>query len=168
MSKGVRWTSEEYETYKALQYAGKVEKVVAKKKAEAKKRKKNKHNARGRYDEEGRYFGSIAEYDRSKELQLLEKAGAIKDLMYQPTYILTEAKVKYRADFQYSQDGTFFAEDVKGQRLARFKVIVQLWRYYGEIPLRITKRKGKGFIIEETINIKEQSWADNMGNYTQR
>ena len=59
---------------------------------------------------DGIKFDSGAEAGRYKELRLMEKAGAIKDLILQPEFLLqdkfkhkgkTERAVKYIADFKY-------------------------------------------------------------------
>ena len=63
----------------------------------------------------GRYFSSQKEARRGEELALLEKAGGIVNLEYQPKFILsTVPKITYTADFRYLEDNMVVIEDVKG------------------------------------------------------
>ena len=72
-----------------------------------------------------RKFASKAAAVRGEELAMLEKAGEIQDLRYQPQFPLTsegaKPSVKYIADFSYwtvQADGYHLAqtvEDVKGK-----------------------------------------------------
>lgn len=62
-----------------------------------------------------RMFDSRKEAIRGEELTLLEKAGEIKDLEFQPKFILSEdPKLTYTADFRYVEDGQSIVEDAKG------------------------------------------------------
>ena len=62
-----------------------------------------------------REFDSKAERRRGEDLHLLELAGEITDLEYQPLWILsTDPKVSYTADFSYQTGGRDIVEDVKG------------------------------------------------------
>jgi hypothetical protein len=69
---------------------------------------------------DGRLFDSKAEAARWKELQLLERAGEIKELERQVEYELIpkqkgERAVKYIADFRYiDHEGKTVVEDTKG------------------------------------------------------
>ena len=71
---------------------------------------------------DGRLFDSKAEAARWQELQLLERAGEIKELERQVEYELIpkqkgERAVKYIADFRYiDQEGKTVVEDTKGVR----------------------------------------------------
>jgi hypothetical protein len=71
---------------------------------------------------DGRLFDSKAEAARWKELQLLERAGEIKELERQVEYELIpkqkgERAVKYIADFRYiDHEGKTVVEDVKGYK----------------------------------------------------
>lgn len=71
-------------------------------------------------------FDSIKEYDRWKELILLEKAGEISNLERQKTLMIQEpfvyrslkgeqkvGKITYKADFIYDLNGNTIVEDVK-------------------------------------------------------
>ena len=91
----------------------------------------------------GQVFDSKKEANRYKELLLLEKAGAIKDLRTQVKFSLIpaqrdeatgkviERECSYKADFVYSEDGKTVVEDVKGFRTEAYivKRKLMLWRY---------------------------------------
>ena len=70
-------------------------------------------------------YDSRKEYDRSRELLLLKKAGKISNLKRQAELVIQEAfttpdgkkhrPVTYKADFAYERDGEKIIEDVKGE-----------------------------------------------------
>jgi len=69
--------------------------------------------------EDGGYrFDSKAEHRRWQQLVLLEKAGAISDLLVHPQYTLVVNGLticRYTADFRYTDRGKEVVEDVKGR-----------------------------------------------------
>ena len=76
----------------------------------------NKYHAT-RTDSElcGRTFASRKEAMRGEELFLLERAGNIQCLEYQPKFYLSEKpRVTYTADFRYIENYKVVVEDVKG------------------------------------------------------
>lgn len=88
-------------------------------------------NKKTTYD--GIKFDSIKEMKRYKELKLLEKGGAIKDLELQPKFLLiptlrydnqkTDRKTIYKADFKYEDNnGNIIVEDVKGFKTDVYKI----------------------------------------------
>lgn len=91
----------------------------------------------------GQVFDSKKEANRYKELLLLEKAGAIKDLRTQVKFKLipaqrdeatgkvVERECSYKADFVYSEGEKTVVEDVKGFRTKEYiiKRKLMLWRY---------------------------------------
>ena len=130
------WTAEQYQLQ---QFANK-------------QKAKRKHKFKAEPRREGdMYFASQAEFFRWQELKLLERAGAISNLEFQPSFELSKAKIKYRADYAYDQDGEHIIEDINGVWQPRFRVIFQLWEYYGPCKLRVTKRKGQRTIIFKEI-----------------
>jgi len=133
----MNWTPEEYEKWKQGEFVKKV------------KAKQKYHAVPVR--EEGKFFASKSEKYRWDELQLLERAGAISNLQFQPQFELTKSKIKYRADFEYDQEGEHIVEDIKGVWTARFRMIAKLWEYYGPYRLRVTQRKGKRTEIKKEI-----------------
>lgn len=92
---------------------------------------------------DGQIFDSKKEANRYKELRLLEKAGAIKDLRMQVKFTLIpaqrdeatgkviERECSYKADFVYEEEGETVVEDVKGFRTKEYviKRKLMLWRY---------------------------------------
>jgi len=91
----------------------------------------NKYHARKTFSELcQRQFDSKAECIRAEELTLLEKAGEVAQLEYQPKFVLCEKpKITYTADFRYLEDirhidtilydGTVVVEDCKPGVLTR-------------------------------------------------
>lgn len=91
----------------------------------------------------GQVFDSKKEANRYKELLLLEKAGAIKDLRMQVKFTLipaqrdeatgkvVERECSYKADFVYSEGDKTVVEDVKGFPTKEYiiKRKLMLWRY---------------------------------------
>ncbi len=104
--------------------------------------RRNKYNAR-KTKRDGILFDSKLEANRYTELQLLARAGQIKDIELQPEFELIPAyrrrdgkrirATKYRADFRYydCMQMRFVVEDVKGMETAVFKIKRKLleWRY---------------------------------------
>lgn len=111
----------------------------------------NKYHAR-KIHADGRTFDSRKEFNRYRELKILEAAGRIKDLCCQVPFELIPAQrepdregprggklpgkiierpCKYIADFVYWQDGEKIVEDCKGVRTADYKIKrkLMLWRY---------------------------------------
>ena len=82
---------------------------------------------------DGHTFDSQKEARRYKELKLMERAGAIKDLEIQPAFELiptirteteTLRKTVYKADFRYvdTKTGGVVVEDVKGFKTDVYKL----------------------------------------------
>ena len=98
----------------------------------------NKYNA-VRVRQDGHTFDSKAEHRRYCELRLLERAGAITDLVVHPRFDLLPATawngkrypaVRFTPDFQYREDGRMVVEDVKGGKATQtrdFKLRLRLW-----------------------------------------
>ena len=90
---------------------------------------------------DGETFDSKREYLRWRELQLLEKAGKIKNLQRQQRIELipsqridgkvVERPCCYVADFIYEEDGKKIVEDSKGFRTTEYiiKRKLLLWRH---------------------------------------
>ena len=80
-----------------------------------------------------RFFASKAECTRGETLHLLQLAGEIKDLEYQPRYKLCDKpRITYVADFYYLDDHELpVVEDVKGMLTgqARVKIAWAEFRY---------------------------------------
>ena len=76
----------------------------------------NKYHARRTWSELcGRWFASKAEAERGEELAIRQKAGEIRELVFQPRYKLSDTPpVTYVADFAYWEGHLLVVEDVKG------------------------------------------------------
>ena len=98
---------------------------------------------------DGITFDSKKEARRYKELKLLERAGVIKDLVLQPSFLLqdkfkykdkTEHKIKYIADFKYldTKTGKTVVEDVKGYKTDVYKLKRKLFlnKYGGDYKFK--------------------------------
>ena len=101
---------------------------------------------------DGYTFDSLAEAERYKQLRLLEQAGAISALRLQPRYELQPAftdnngvrhrSIVYVADFEYSESGLQFTEDVKGKPTKDYIIKKKLFLYkYVSLMFREIKAK---------------------------
>ena len=100
----------------------------------------------------GRRFDSKLERRRGEELILLEKAGHISELEFQPQTYLTAAHIGYKPDFRYIENGVEYYEDAKGLETESFRIKAKLWSRYGPGPLWITVKHGLGVKIKKTIH----------------
>ena len=105
---------------------------------------------------DGETFDSLKEYNRYRELKLLERAGKISKLNRQIPYTLIPAQyetyldpetgkerricleraVTYKADFTYWEDGKFVVEDTKGFRTEVYKLKKKLMLYIFGIKIK--------------------------------
>jgi hypothetical protein len=111
----------------------------------------NKYHAR-KIRADGMTFDSRKEFNRWRELQILEASGRIDNLRRQVAFELIpeqreldilgprggrkpgkiiERPCKYVADFVYRQNGKTVVEDCKGVRTSDYKIKrkLMLWRY---------------------------------------
>lgn len=91
----------------------------------------------------GYKFDSIKEANYYNQLKLLQRAGLIRDLELQKTFILqpsfklnnkTRRQIAYKADFTYfsNEDNKIHVVDVKGFRVDVYKVKKKMFEYkYG-------------------------------------
>lgn len=95
----------------------------------------------------GQVFDSKKEANRYKELRLLEKAGAIKNLSRQVKFVLIpsqrdesgkliERECSYKADFTYEEGIKTVVEDVKGYRTKEYIIKRKLLLYQYGIRIR--------------------------------
>ena len=126
MSRGARWTPEQYKQLVEKQQAGK---------------------PRGKFGNEwkeidGIWFQSIKESEYYKGLKTLKAAGAIKDFRMQVEYNLIvkgHLICKYKADFVVDYpDGHTEVVDVKGMKTAVFRLKEKLMYACHGIVLKIT------------------------------
>ena len=87
----------------------------------------------------------------------MEKDGEIQDLELQPQTSLSDADIKYKPDFAYTENGVRIYEDEKKKKTEGFRIKARLGKKYGLGPLRITKRKGtkSPFTTTKTIYVDQ-------------
>jgi len=111
-------------------------------------RRRNKFNAKPVHDmETGDTFDSTGEYNRYRELQLMEKAGFISKLELHPKVVLIAKdgdapEIAYRPDYAYFCDGRDLKEDWKPRPATpRETLLFKLWRHFGPTVLLVTGGK---------------------------
>lgn len=88
---------------------------------------------------DGITFDSKAEARRYCDLRLLQRAGEVKAIILQPSFLL-EGGVRYRADFAVIGKDGFWLEDVKGYETQAFKIKKRLMAArYPEWELRLIR-----------------------------
>lgn len=103
---------------------------------------------------DGITFDSVREYNRWRELQLLERGGVISELERQKEYVLIPAQYEtiaedgrnkrvcveractYKADFVYRQDGKLIVEDSKGLKTKDYIIKRKLMLYIHGIKIK--------------------------------
>lgn len=98
-------------------------------------------------------FDSVLEAKRYKQLVLLERAKAIKNLQLQVPFLLQEGfrknnktyrKIEYIADFVYEENGKTIVEDTKGVKTDVFMIKQKLFEYkYPDLTIKIITKEGK-------------------------
>lgn len=84
-------------------------------------------------------FDSKAECERYKQLQIMQRAGAIKSFNIQPSFVLTSG-IRYRPDFIVWDGSQIWVEDVKGMETAAFRMKEKMFHEkYPYLELRIIK-----------------------------
>jgi hypothetical protein len=110
--------------------------------------KKNKYGVSPKEERtyNGIVFDSKAEMKRYKDLELLEKAGQIKELQRQEAWVLQEPfeykgkkirAIYYIADFSYYENGKYVVEDVKGRKTKEYQLKKKMFlKRYQNIDFR--------------------------------
>lgn len=118
------------------------------------RRTPNKYGARVTYVD-GIRMGSRLEADYFRHLQLLEKAGEIRDLEDHPRYELSCPGDCYVADATFVEvaTGLRVTVDAKGgaTKGGRFPGVCVRWRWYMDHPLVVVERRGQGFVETKRI-----------------
>ena len=107
--------------------------------------KQNKYRNK-KTEVDGIKFASMAEAKRYRELRLLERAGEIRTLIMQPSFVIQDAftsnqglrisAIRYVADFEYfdNKTGETIVEDVKGVKtdvfLIKMKMFLKRYQQY--------------------------------------
>ena len=96
-------------------------------------------------------FDSALEAKRYRQLVLLERAKAIKNLQLQVPFLLQESfrkngktyrKIEYIADFVYEENGKTVVEDTKGVKTEVFKIKQKLFEYkYPNLSIKIVTKE---------------------------
>ena len=96
-------------------------------------------------------FDSALEAKRYRQLVLLERAKAIKNLQLQVPFLLQEGfrkngktyrKIEYIADFVYEENGKTVVEDTKGVKTEVFKIKQKLFEYkYPNLSIKIITKE---------------------------
>lgn len=100
---------------------------------------------------DGYVFDSALEAKRYRQLVLLERAKAIKNLQLQVPFLLQEGfrkngktyrKIEYIADFVYEENGKTVVEDTKGVKTEVFKIKQKLFEYkYPNLSIKIVTKE---------------------------
>ena len=88
----------------------------------------------------GRSFPSKLERDRAVQLVILQRAGELSELRFQPQVHLTRANIGYKPDFVYEENGRTIYEETKGVETEGYRMRIKLWKHYGPALLRVVKR----------------------------
>lgn len=91
---------------------------------------------------DGHYFASQLERSLYQQLKIREKAGEVSNVRCQQPVYLTAAAIKYVADF-IVYDHKLKADviwEAKGKETERWKIIKELYPYYGTMRLYIFGR----------------------------
>ena len=106
----------------------------------------NKYNAKRSQGNDGYSYQSQAERDYHDDvLWPMQQARLISNLARQPQVWLSEARIGYKPDFVYTENGREVYVDVKGVETDLFKLKCKLWRCYGPAVLRVVKRDGRNW-----------------------
>lgn len=117
--------------------------------------RRNKFNAIATHDlATGRSFDSLGERRRLAELEMLQRGGAISELVFKPPAIVLDAAagIKWRMDYTYIENGRRIWEDHKPRPFtAAERLKLKLWQAHGPGLLRITGHKGGRSVTLKTF-----------------
>lgn len=98
------------------------------------------HSTRTWSELTNRWFASKAEAKRGEELHLLQMAGDIAELQYQPRFLLShKPKVTITLDFAYRENGKLVYEDTKGVLTRDFRTKLAWLKQSQGIEVRLTQ-----------------------------
>jgi dsDNA-binding SOS-regulon protein len=103
---------------------------------------------------DGIQFASKLEAHLYAYLKMMMNKGILSNLRTQVPYYLTDARIRYVADFEAfnHQVGATIAYEAKGMELPAWRIKRKLWSHYGPYRLFIYKRQGtNGLILSEAI-----------------
>jgi len=100
----------------------------------------------------GRTFDSRLEAAVFSLLSLRERGGEICSLSHHPgTVFLTLARVQYRPDFRWEENGETRYGEAKGFQTPEWRIKRRLWQFYGPGPLTIWAGSAARITLIETI-----------------
>jgi predicted nuclease of restriction endonuclease-like RecB superfamily len=110
----------------------------------------NKYNAK-RVNYDIHSFASQLERSVFVFLQAREKMKEISDLRCQESVYLTKARILFKPDFSFIENGIKIFAEAKGFCTAEYNIKRRLWKFYGEGPLEVYKGTANNFVLSETI-----------------
>ncbi len=112
-------------------------------------RGRNKYNAvrHGVYD-------SGAEEEYAMVLELLQRAGQIREFEHHPPAVQLTARIKWKVDYKVTDnDGNEFWVEVKGMPTEGYSLKLRLWKDLMDAPLFVVTKYGKlRFRVIESVN----------------
>lgn len=101
----------------------------------------------------GNTYDSRGEHEMHQTLRLMERAGLIKDIIHHPPAVALTRFVNYRPDFKFYdiKRETFVYVEFKGVIGERYRVIKNLWREFGQVPLQEWHKKGTKLFMTDEI-----------------
>jgi hypothetical protein len=100
-------------------------------------------------------FASKLEHAVYNLLSLREKAGEISNLKCQGHVELTEAKIVYRPDFTFVENGKMTYAEAKGFETAIWRLKKRLWKSYGPGTLYIYRGNYSNPKLDEVLEGKK-------------
>lgn len=114
--------------------------------------RKNKYGAKRVTGKNGQSYASMLERNYRAYLDLLEKAGLIRDIEEQPSVDLDVCK--YKADFKYYdiENKETIWVDTKGVITDRFRLIMKIWKKFGPGKLHVVVYKYRNCTDRFTVS----------------
>lgn len=108
-------------------------------------------------------FASKAEAHLFDWLMLRQQNGEISNLKTQVSVHMTKARILYKPDFSFEEEGeTVFAE-MKGRESEKWRIKRRLWMAgYGPAKLQVYKKIGGNLLLTEEITPKEDLSEHNI------
>jgi len=101
---------------------------------------------------DGRMFDSKSELSMYEMLKLRVKAEDISELECQVSVYLTDARILYRPDFKWLEDGEPVWGEMKGIETPTWRIKRRLWKAgYGPGKLEVWKMNRRGPFLFETL-----------------
>lgn len=113
--------------------------------------KRNKFN-RTKVEHHGHWFDSKLEKAVYELLLLRQENGEINSLKHHPgTVFLTDARIQYRPDFKFKENGKDTFAEAKGYPTQTWAIKKKLWKHYGPGKLYIYGGTSKRVHLIEVI-----------------